>query len=94
MNFLADCFHEGYEYRSIGCIRFAISAHHVHIKENPVGQDPLVGSLMPETFYGRPRKPRYLFVWDVEEVLHFVKVNWGNNIPNYQRKLWHINWWS
>lgn len=80
LHFLADCFHEGYEHRSTGSIRSAISVYQVHIEGNRVGKHPLLCSLMSGVFNGRPPKPRYLFVWDVVwEILSFVKVNWGSN---------------
>ena len=46
INLLADCFSEGYEYCTVGCFRSSISAYHVHIGGKPVGQHPLVNSLM------------------------------------------------
>ena len=62
-DFFAVCFHEGYEYCSIDCIRSVILAY-----------KPSCMFFDLRSFNGRPLKLRYLFLWDVEEVLHFVKV--------------------
>ena len=43
----------------------------------PVGQHPLVTSLMAGIFNSRPPQPRYIFVWDVQVVLNFIKKDWG-----------------
>ena len=53
--------------------RSAISAYHEKVDDMPVGQHPLVTSLMAEIFNYRPPQPRYVFVWDVQVILNFIK---------------------
>ena len=64
-------------YRTIDCIRSAFSAFHSNIHETPVCQYLLACSMMSGVFNSRPRKPWYLFFWDVESALH-VKLKWGS----------------
>ena len=78
LDYLSDLFHEGFEYRTIGCHRSAISAFHEHVDGKPVGQNPLICSLMTGIFNSRPPQPRYSCVWDVQLVLDFIKKSWGN----------------
>ena len=53
--------------------RPAISAYHEKVDDMPVGQHPLVTSLMAGRFNSRPPQPSYIFVWDVQVVLSFIK---------------------
>ena len=71
LNFLAFLYEKGYEYSSINFHSSAISAYHVHIDNNPIGQHPRVCTLMTGIFNNRPPKPRYTFVWDIETVLNY-----------------------
>ena len=64
-------------YRTIGLHGSANSAYHVHVDDKPVGQYPLVCSLLSGIFNSRPPQPKYLSVWDVPEVLNFIKSTWG-----------------
>ena len=72
LNFLAFLYEKGYEYSSINSHRSAISAYHVHIDNNPIGQHPRVCTLMTGIFNNRPPKPRYTSVWDIETVLNYL----------------------
>ena len=66
LNFLAFLYEKGYEYSSINSHRSGISAYHVHIDNNPIGQHPKVCTSMTGIFNDRLPKPRYTFVWDIE----------------------------
>ena len=82
LNFLAFLYEKGYEYSSINSHRSAISAYHVHIDNNPIGQHPRVCTLMTGIFNNRPPKPRYTFVWDIETVLNYLSKLLDNlNLP-------------
>ena len=61
VNFLADCFSEGNKYFTIGCFRLSILAYHAHTGRKPLGQHPLVYSLMTKIFNKLPPKQRHLF---------------------------------
>ena len=62
LNFLVFLYEKRYEYSSINSHRSGISAYHVHIDNNPVGQHPSVCQLMIPIFNNRPPKPRHTFV--------------------------------
>ena len=70
-------YHENLLYRTIGLHRSAISAYHVHVDDKSFGQHPLVCSLLPGIFNLLSPQPKYLFIWDVQEVLNFIKSTWG-----------------
>ena len=75
--YLTSLFEEGLEYNTIGVHRSAIPAYHEKVDDIPVGQHPLVTSLMAGIFNSRPPQPRYIFVWNVQVVLNFIKKDWG-----------------
>ena len=72
LNFLVFLYEKGCKYSSVNPDRSAISAYHVHIDNNPIGQHPRVCTLMTGIFNNCPPKPRYTFVWDIETVLNYL----------------------
>ena len=69
-----NLFHnEKLNYRTIGLHRSSISAYHKHIDGMPVSKTPSVSSLMPGVFNLHPPKPKYIFIWDVQVVINFIK---------------------
>ena len=56
--------------------RSAISAFHEYVEGKPVGKHPQVCALLSGVFNERPPQPRYVFIWDVQVVLNFIKSNW------------------
>ena len=73
VNFLADLFEKGYQYRSLNAYRSAISSTHDKVDEASVGQHPLVTRLLAGAFNSRPPQPRYTTTWDVHAVLSYLK---------------------
>ena len=71
MDYLTSLFEKGLKYSTIGVHRSAISAYHEKVDDVPVGQHPLVTSLMAGIFNSRSPQPRYIFVCDVQVVLNF-----------------------
>ena len=69
----AFLFEKGYEYRTIGCHRSAISAFQDFVNGKSVDQHPEVCSLVNEIFNNRPPLPRCMFVWSVESVINYIK---------------------
>ena len=59
VNFLAELFHQGYQYRSLNAYRSAISSVHEKVDGEPVGQHPLVSQVLKGAFNERPPRPRY-----------------------------------
>ena len=72
LEYLSSLFYyEKLLYKTIGLRRSAISAYHVHVDDKPVRQHPLVSSYLSGIFNSHPPQPKYLFVWDAQEVLNF-----------------------
>ena len=77
LDYLTSFFKEGLEYITIGVHRSSISAYHEKGDDMPVGQHALVTSLMAGIFNSRLPQPRYIFAWDAQVVLNFIKKYWG-----------------
>ena len=77
LDYLSYLFHLGCEYRTVGCYRSAISAYHEYGYNKPVSQHPHVCALLKGVFNERPPQPRYVFIWDIQTVLYFVKCHWS-----------------
>ena len=73
VNFLAELFAEGYQYRSLNAYRSAISSIHQKVDGQNIGQHPLVCRLLKGSFNQKPPTPRYSHFWDVGVVLRFLK---------------------
>ena len=76
LTFLFNC---GNGYKTIDLHRSAVSAFHENIDGLLVGKDPRISSLVYGVFNLRPPKLRYMFVWDVKQVLAFLKEKFGDN---------------
>ena len=50
------------QYRTLNCLRSAISAYHVHIDGKSVGKHPKVCALLTGIFNQRPPQPRYFYM--------------------------------
>ena len=73
LDFLAQLFEKKFEYSTINTYRSALSAYHDKVDSQPVGKHPKVCNLMIAVFNRNPSKPRYVFIWDTEQVLKFIK---------------------
>ena len=73
LSYLADLFHQGRQYRTIGVHRSAISSFHISLEGVVVGWHPLVTKFIKGIFSLRPPKPRYFVTWDVNHVLQLLK---------------------
>ena len=78
LDYLAYLFDLGREYRTVNCHSSAISAYPEKIDGKPAGQHPDICALVKGVFNTNPPKPRYVFIWDVQIVLDFMKKNWGD----------------
>ena len=72
LQFLADQFDSGLQYRSINSLRSAISMTHTNISGIPIGQHLLVSRLLRGIFNIRPPLPRYSQSWNVSMVINFL----------------------
>ena len=79
VNFLAQLYEEGYQYRSLNAYRSAIASMHMHIEEVSIGQHRLVSHLLKGAFHSRPPLPRYKETWDVSKVLTLLA---GQNVSD------------
>ena len=69
LNFLAELFEQGFQYRSLNAYRSAISSVHEKIDGIEVGKHPLVSRMLKGVFNERPPRPKYESVWKVDQVL-------------------------
>ena len=88
VNFWAEMFHRGQEYRSLNCYRSAFSSVLEPIGGFPVGQHPLVCQLLKGAFQLRPPPPKYSEFWSVDQVLSHI-CSWG---PNSSLPLQKLSW--
>jgi len=75
LNFLAELFEQGYQYRSLNSYRSAISAVHEKIDGLEVGKHPLVARMLKGAFNERPPRPKYESIWKVDQVLTMFENN-------------------
>ena len=90
VNFLADLFSQGYQYRSLNAYRSAISSVHDKVDGYDVGQHPLVSRLLKGAFHQQPPQPRYTQTWDVRVVTSCIRSIGANNslsLQNLSHKL-------
>ena len=77
LDYLGYLFHLGYENRTVGCHKSEISAYYEYVDNKKVGQHQHVCALLKGVFNERPPQPRYVFIWDIQTVLDFVKYQWS-----------------
>ena len=73
IEYLTFIFNYGDKYRKINLHRSGISAFYEYIDGLPVGKHPRIYSLVSGVFNARPLKPKYMFLWDVKQVLDLLK---------------------
>ena len=72
LDFLGELLDGGYEYRTINYHRSTISAYHQTIDGKGVSSNDKVCKFFLA-------QPKYTFIWDVQTVLEYIKVNWPVN---------------
>ena len=78
VNYLAQLFGEGLQYRTLNTVRSAISMTHEEVDGVPLGRHPAVSRLMRGIYNSRPPTPRYTVTWKVGSVTAHLK-SWGPN---------------
>ena len=78
LNFLANLFDQGYQYRSLNAYRSAISSVHEKVDGIEVGKHPLVARMLKGAFNERPPRPKYESVWRVDQVLTMFREDGGS----------------
>ena len=73
LHFLTDMFEKGHEYCTISVLRSALSSVHEKIDGFSVGSHPDLYLLLKGISTQRPPKPKYSCIWNVSEVLTYVK---------------------
>ena len=73
MNYLSSLFDKGREYNTINGHRSAISTLHQQVEGYPIGQHPRICELMKGIARMKPPTPRYINIWDVDQVLKYFK---------------------
>ena len=76
MNYLGLLYDKGLQYRTINCVRSALSSTLQLIDGFKVGQHPLITRLMKGIFNTRPPIKKVCEAWSVQKVLHLLKT-WG-----------------
>ena len=72
-DYLAELFEKGFQARTIGVARSAISAYHHPIDGKKIGEHPVLSNIMKGVNTLRPPHPRYCVIWDVDDVLNYLK---------------------
>ena len=78
VNFLAELFCKGYQYRSLNAFRSAIASVHDKVDRVEIGQRPLITHLLKGALNSRPPLPQYNATWDVKKVTSYL-ASTGNN---------------
>ena len=78
LNFLAELFEQGFQYRSLNAYRSAISSVHEKIDGIEVGKHPIVSRMLKGVFNERPPRPKYESVWKVDQVLTMFREDGGS----------------
>ena len=78
LNFLAELFEQGFQYRPLNAYRFAISSVHEKIDGIEVGKHPLVSRMLKGVLNERPPRPKYKSVWKVDQVLTMFREDGGS----------------
>ena len=73
LEFLADLFHKGFKFCTLGVYRSAISSNYETADGFVIGKHPMMAKFMKEVFSLRPPEPKYFATWDVRQVLNFLK---------------------
>ena len=90
VNFLAELYHQEYQYQSLNAYRSAISSVHEKVDGVPVGQHTFVSELLKGVFNSRPPLPRYTASWDVSKVTSYISCLGDNDklpLPILSQKL-------
>ena len=80
INFLSEKYDKGLQHRTLNCLRSVISAYHVHIDGKSVENHSKVCALLAGIFNQRPLQPRYIFIWDMEIVLQYIRTHWNSSL--------------
>ena len=89
MNYLSTLFEKGLQYRTINSHCSANSAYHNYVDGKLVGKHLWVCTLLTGVFNQRPPQPHYIFAWDVEIVLVYLKTNMSDNSQLSDKDLTH-----
>ena len=90
VQFLTECFQEGFKYNTIAGFGSAISVYHDPIQGIPVGKHPKVSDLLTGIFNKNPPQPKFNFIWHVKKVLNFLssqRFETNGNLKNFILKL-------
>ena len=66
VQFLTECFQEGFKYNTVAGFRSAISAYHNPIQGIPVGKHPRISDLLTGIFNKNTPQPKFNFIWDIK----------------------------
>ena len=75
IEFITSGFQLGLQYSTLNSPRSALSATLPSCEGVPVGQHPLIATLLQGIFNERPPLPKYSFTWDVNVIITFIQKN-------------------
>ncbi len=90
LEFLSFLHSSGKSYSSVNIHRSMLSMTLDPLDSTPIGQHPLVIRLLKGCYNTNPPKPRYNAIWNVEQVLNFMREKGDNScldLPSITKKL-------
>ena len=73
LDFLTELYEKGSTYSAINTARSALSSFVLLEDGSSAGKNPLISRLLKGVFQSRAQKPKYTEVWDVQNVLSYLK---------------------
>ena len=62
LDFLTECFHEGFQYNTTAGFRSVISVYHDPIEGITIVSNPRVSELLSGIYNNKPPQPKYTFI--------------------------------
>ena len=72
VQFLTECFPEGFKCNTIAEFRSTISAYHDPIQSISVDKHPVVSDLLTSIFNKKHPQPKLNFIWHVKKIVNFL----------------------
>lgn len=78
LDFLTELYTSGLGYSALNTARSAISSLGTLADNSRLGDEPIIKRFFRGVFNMRPSRPRYSSTWDVNQVLEYIKIEWGD----------------
>ena len=77
LGFLTELYHAGLGFSALGTARSAVASLGACSNNINLGDQPVIKRFFRGVFNLRPSRPKYSSTWDVNQVLQFIKDEWG-----------------